>query len=151
VRALIQRVSHASVTVDNVEVGKIKLGLLVFLGISSDDSYSDIDYLVHKLKNLRIFNDASGRMNLSISEVNGSFLVISQFTLFASTKKGNRPSFVRAGEPEKAAQLFNDFVSMLESSSNLQVETGRFGEDMQVDLSNSGPVTIILDSKLKEY
>lgn len=150
-RALIQRVSHASVTVDNVEVGKIKLGLLVFLGISSDDSYSDIDYLVHKLKNLRIFNDASGRMNLSISEVNGSFLVISQFTLFASTKKGNRPSFVRAGEPEKAAQLFNDFVSMLESSSNLQVETGRFGEDMQVDLSNSGPVTIILDSKLKEY
>ena len=150
-RALIQRVSHASVTVDNVEVGKIKLGLLVFLGISSDDSYSDIDYLVHKLKNLRIFNDASERMNLSISEVNGSFLVISQFTLFASTKKGNRPSFVRAGEPEKAAQLFNDFVSMLESSSNLQVETGRFGEDMQVDLSNSGPVTIILDSKLKEY
>lgn len=150
-RALIQRVSHASVTVDNVEVGKIKLGLLVFIGISSDDSYSDIDYLVHKLKNLRIFNDSSGRMNLSISEVNGSFLVISQFTLFASTKKGNRPSFVRAGEPEKASQLFNDFVSMLESSSNLQVETGRFGEDMQVDLSNSGPVTIILDSKLKEY
>lgn len=150
-RALIQRVSHASVTVDNVEVGKIKLGLLVFLGISSDDSYSDIDYLVHKLKNLRIFNDSSGRMNLSISEVNGSFLVISQFTLFASTKKGNRPSFVRAGEPEKAAQLFNDFVSILESSSNLQVETGRFGEDMQVELSNSGPVSIILDSKLKEY
>lgn len=150
-RAVIQRVSHASVTVDNVEVGKIKLGLLVFLGISSDDSYSDIDYLVHKLKNLRIFNDSSGRMNLSISEVTGSFLVISQFTLFASTKKGNRPSFVRAGEPEKAAQLFNDFVSILESSSNLQVETGRFGEDMQVELSNSGPVSIILDSKLKEY
>jgi D-aminoacyl-tRNA deacylase len=149
-RVLIQRVSQASVTIDGVVNGEISKGLLVLLGIEHDDSVEDVDWLVTKLVNLRIFNDEEGKMNRAIGEVNGDFLVISQFTLHASTKKGNRPSYVRAARPEIAIPLYELFVQKLGKTSCRAVQTGRFGADMQVALINDGPVTIWMDSKIKE-
>lgn len=150
-RAVIQRVSEASVTIDNSVVGRIELGLLVLLGIEETDTSEDIDYLVKKLNQLRIFSDAEGKMNASIQDVEGSFLVVSQFTLHASTKKGNRPSFIRAAHPDIAVPLYELFIERLNNFAGVPVETGVFGGDMKVGLVNDGPVTIILDSKSRDY
>ncbi len=149
-RTVIQRVSKAAVTVDGEITGMIGNGLLLLLGIEEADVEEDADWLVHKIINLRIFNDREGKMNLSIGEVSGDFLVVSQFTLHANCKKGNRPSFIRAAKPEKAIPLYNHFIHKLELCSGRKVETGVFGAMMDVELVNDGPVTIILDSKTKE-
>jgi D-aminoacyl-tRNA deacylase len=151
VRVVIQRVQEASVTIENSIVGEIGLGLLVLLGIEESDTLEDIDYLVKKLNQLRIFSDAEGKMNASIQDVQGSFLVVSQFTLHASTKKGNRPSFIRAAHPDQAIPLYNVFISALNKFANVSVETGEFGADMKVRLLNDGPVTLLLDSKEKSF
>jgi D-aminoacyl-tRNA deacylase len=149
-RVLIQRVSEASVTSEGTVCGSIATGILVLLGIEHDDSFEDIEWLVTKLVNLRIFSDEEGKMNRAIGEVNGDFLVVSQFTLHASTKKGNRPSYVRAARPELAIPLYEQFVHHLQQASTGKVETGQFGADMKVALVNDGPVTIWMDSKLRE-
>lgn len=149
-RVLIQRVKEASVKVDNQITGKIQKGLLVFLGIENEDVYEDIEWLVKKLIHLRIFNDENGKMNLSIQDVNGDFLVVSQFTLHASYKKGNRPSFTRAATGEKAKFLYESFVQTLEKMYKKPIQTGIFGAYMQVHLINDGPVTIMMDSRMKE-
>lgn len=130
--------------------GEINAGLLVLLGIEAEDTNEDIDWLVRKLISLRIFSDDEGKMNHSITDVNGAFLVISQFTLHASTKKGNRPSYIKAARPEMAVPLYEKFVDELRSQSALTVETGIFGADMKVQLINDGPVTIWIDSKNRE-
>lgn len=146
-RAIIQRVSQASVTVDNEIIGSINLGLLVLLGICDEDGEDDLKWLVQKVMNMRIFGDEDGKMNKSTIDVNGSFLVISQFTLYADTKKGNRPSYIRAARPEIAEPLYEKFVALLKINSKQPVETGVFGADMKVNLVNDGPVSIIIDSK----
>ncbi len=150
-RVVIQRVQEASVTIENSIVGEVGLGLLVLLGIEESDTLEDIDYLVKKLNQLRIFSDEEGKMNASIQDVDGSFLVVSQFTLHASTKKGNRPSFIRAAHPDQAIPLYNVFISALNKFANVSVETGEFGADMKVRLLNDGPVTLLLDSKEKSF
>jgi len=149
-RVLIQRVSEASVTVGNSVVSQIKHGLLLFVGIESEDGEEDIEYLVSKISQLRIFSDEEGKMNLSIKDTQGSFLAVSQFTLHALTRKGNRPSFIKAARPEISEPLFNAFVSRLNVVSDTEVQTGIFGADMKVQLVNDGPVTIWIDSKQKE-
>ena len=149
-RVILQRVSEASVKIDDSIKGSIKDGILILLGIEVIDSELDADWLISKISGLRIFSDSEGKMNLSIKDVNGAFLVISQFTLFASTKKGNRPSYIQAARPEQAIPLYNYFVSKLKSETKLKVETGVFGADMKVSLVNDGPVTISIDSKNKE-
>ena len=148
-RTLIQRVTSGSVKISNEIVGKIDNGLVVLVGIESDDNQTDIDWIVQKLIGLRIFNDLEGKMNLSIGDVSGELLVVSQFTLHASTKKGNRPSFIKAARPETAIPLYETFISELRNK-NFTVATGRFGADMEVTIVNDGPVTIWLDSKNKE-
>jgi D-tyrosyl-tRNA(Tyr) deacylase len=148
-RLLIQRVSEASVKIEGEINGSIQTGLLLFLGIEHEDTLEDVSYLVQKVIAMRIFSDNEGKMNLAITDVNGAFLVISQFTLHAATKKGNRPSFIQAARPEHAIPLYESFIHALRSSSNLKVETGVFGADMKVSLVNDGPVTIWIDSKLK--
>lgn len=149
-RVVIQRVSEASVKIQGVIHGEINAGLLVLLGIEAEDTNEDIDWLVRKLISLRIFSDDEGKMNHSITDVNGAFLVISQFTLHASTKKGNRPSYIKAARPEMSIPLYEKFVDELRSQSALTVETGIFGADMKVQLINDGPVTIFIDSKNRE-
>ncbi len=149
-RIVIQRVSEASVKIENKIVGSIEKGMLILLGIEHDDSEEDVQWLVGKLINLRIFSDEEGKMNLSIQDVKGAFLVVSQFTLHASTKKGNRPSYVKAARPELAIPLYQLFIEKLAIDSVLRVETGEFGADMKVALINDGPVTIIIDSKTRE-
>jgi D-tyrosyl-tRNA(Tyr) deacylase len=149
-RILIQRTTEASVKIEGEIVGSIENGFVVLVGIEHEDETSDADWLIQKLIGLRIFSDENGKMNLSIQEIGGSFLVISQFTLHASTKKGNRPSYIQAAKPEKAVPLYNYFVEELKSKSNLKVETGQFGADMKVSLVNNGPVTIWMDSKNRE-
>lgn len=149
-RVVIQRVSRASVTIDGHIKGKIAQGLLIFLGIEEEDNTTDIDWLVAKIISLRIFNDAEDKMNLSVTDVDGGILVISQFTLHASTKKGNRPSFIKAARPEKANQLYEAFVKKLADLFKKEIFTGSFGADMKVELMNDGPVTIIIDTKQKE-
>jgi len=149
-RVLIQRVKRASVSIEGHLKGHILDGLLVFLGIIDDDNDDDIDWLCRKLINLRIFNDQEGIMNLSIQDIGGGLLLISQFTLHASTKKGNRPSYIRAAKPDFAEEMYDKFIDKLRSTSGLKVETGEFGADMKVDLINDGPVTIMIDSKIKE-
>jgi len=149
-RVVVQRVANAKVTVADEIVGRIDRGLLILLGVGLDDTELDIEWLVHKITNMRIFSDSEGKMNTSITEVNGSFLVVSQFTLQASTKKGNRPSYTKAARPEQAVPLYKRFVELLEVQSGRPVETGVFGADMQVALVNDGPVTIWLDTKNKE-
>lgn len=149
-RVVLQRVSEASVKVESKIVGQINNGILVLLGITIDDSQDDIDWLVKKISQLRIFSDDEGKMNLSIQDVQGSILVISQFTLHASTKKGNRPSYINAARPEIAIPLYENFINSLKLESGLSVETGIFGADMKVSLLNDGPVTIIMDSINRE-
>lgn len=148
-KAVIQRVSEASVTIDNKISGKVGTGYLILLGIVADDTTADIQWLAKKICNLRIFNDAEGLMNLSIGDVNGDILVVSQFTLHAKTKKGNRPSYVYAAKPDIAIPLYQEFVAELSKILGKPVETGKFGADMQVSLVNDGPVTIIIDTKNK--
>ncbi len=149
-RVVIQRVSHAQVKVNGDSVGEIETGLLILLGITHADTEEDIDWLVNKIYHLRIFNDSAGVMNLSIADIAGSFLVISQFTLHASTKKGNRPSYINAAAPALAIPLYEKFLEKLNTVSGLRVEKGIFGADMKVSLINDGPVTISMDSKNKE-
>lgn len=149
-RVTIQRVSTASVTVEQRIVSEISNGLLLFLGIEEADTEEDIKWLSKKVANLRIFNDAEGVMNLSLLQINGEALVISQFTLHASTKKGNRPSYIKAARPEVAVPLYEQFVSQLEKDLGKKVGTGIFGADMKVTLLNDGPVTIQIDTKYKE-
>ena len=149
-KIVIQRVSKASVTIHQNKVANIQEWLLILLGIVNDDTQQDIDWLVRKVQNLRIFNDAQDVMNKSLIDVDGDVLVVSQFTLYASTKKGSRPSYVKAAKPEVAIPLYQQFVSSLETALNKKVQTGEFGADMKVELLNNGPVTIIIDSKIKE-
>lgn len=149
-RAVIQRVSRASVTVDGKTVAKINSGLLVLLGIENADTKEDIQWLSRKIANLRIFNDSKGVMNKSLVEEDGDAIVVSQFTLHASTKKGNRPSYIKAAKPDIAIPLYESFVSQFQKDLDKNVGTGVFGADMKVDLINDGPVTIIVDTKNKE-
>jgi D-aminoacyl-tRNA deacylase len=148
-RLVIQRVISASVEIDSQVVAKINRGLLVLLGIEHVDNETDVEWLCGKLEGLRIFSDEEGKMNLSLKDINGSILLVSQFTLFASTKKGNRPSFIQSAKPEHAITLYNYFIKMLRSKQ-LLVETGVFGADMNIQLVNQGPVTILMDSKNRE-
>jgi D-aminoacyl-tRNA deacylase len=149
-RILLQRVSQASVTIEGQTKSSIGPGLLILLGIEHDDAPEDADWLCKKIAGLRIFSDAAGLMNLSVQDIDGNCLVVSQFTLHASTKKGNRPSFIRAARPETAIPLYEYFVQALEKETNRTVQTGAFGADMKVALINDGPVTIWMDSKAKE-
>ena len=148
-RVLLQRVSEASVTVSNEIIGSIEAGVLLLVGIESEDNAEDIDWLVRKIVQMRIFEDSEGKMNLSLMDVGGAALVVSQFTLHASTKKGNRPSFIKAARPEIAIPLYEAFISRLKDEK-IDVATGEFGAGMKVALMNDGPVTIWLDSKGKE-
>jgi D-tyrosyl-tRNA(Tyr) deacylase len=149
-RTIIQRVSEASVTIDGCVKSSIGKGLLVLAGFEEADTQEDLEWISSKLVNLRIFNDESGLMNLSIRDVAGDLLVVSQFTLHALTKKGNRPSFIRAAKPDVAIPLYEKFVQLLEKELGKPVGTGEFGADMKVNLLNDGPVTIFIDSKNKE-
>lgn len=146
-RALVQRVSEASVTVDGKITGQIGRGFLVLLGVADSDQPADLDYIAKKLPALRVFEDDAGKMNLSVQDVKGELLVVSQFTLIADTRKGNRPSFIGAARPEKAIPIYEELVARLRASG-LRVETGVFGADMKVRLLNDGPVTILLDSSV---
>ena len=148
-RTVVQRVSEAEVVIDGNQYSIIKSGLLVLVGIESEDSAEDIEWLVNKLIGLRIFNDTDGVMNLSIGEVNGEILVISQFTLQASTRKGNRPSYMKAARPEIAIPIYEKFIKALSLRLGKEVKTGQFGADMKIGLVNDGPVTIIIDTKNK--
>ena len=149
-RAVIQRVSHASVTIDSMVKSSIQQGYLILLGICDEDTMEDVDWLVKKIANLRVFGDENDVMNRSILEVDGEALVVSQFTLFASYKKGNRPSWFRAGSHEHSIPLYEAFCKQLSSQLGKPVGTGEFGADMKVELLNDGPVTICMDTKNKE-
>ena len=149
-RAVIQRVSKASVTVDGKVTGKINHGLLVFIGIEDADTNEDITWLSNKIVNLRIFNDENGVMNRSVKDEDGTILLVSQFTLHASTKKGNRPSYIKASKPEIAVPLYQNMIAQLERDLGAPVQCGIFGADMKVELLNDGPVTILIDTKNKE-
>ena len=146
-RIVLQRVKSASVSIDEVVVGKIGQGFLLLVGVGPEDSSDDASYLARKIAGMRIFSDENGKMNLSIDQIGGKILSVSQFTLFADTKKGNRPSFTGAASPEHATNLYEEFNELLRTEYGLTVETGEFGADMQVSLVNDGPVTIILDTK----
>ena len=147
-RIVIQRVSEASVKINDNTVAEISSGLVILLGIETTDSETDADYLVQKLINLRVFSDEEGKMNLSVTDIKGGILVVSQFTLFADTKKGNRPSFIRAARPEQAIPLYDYFLKQLKVNFKGAIQNGVFGSDMKVFLVNDGPVTIILDSRI---
>ena len=149
-RAVVQRVSKASVTVEGEIISKIGLGLLILLGVENEDAKADIEWLSRKIVNLRIFNDEEGVMNKSLLEINGEAIVVSQFTLQASTKKGNRPSYLKAAKPEIAIPAYENFIERLEIDLGKKVGTGVFGADMKVELLNDGPVTITIDTKNKE-
>ena len=149
-KIIIQRVSKASVTINKNKVAEINNGLLILVGIVVEDAQEDIGFLVRKITNLRIFNDENGVMNHSLLETKGEVIVVPQFTLQASTKKGNRPSYIKAAKPEIAIPLYKNFLQTLEKELHKKVQTGEFGADMKVELLNDGPVTIIIDSKNKE-
>ena len=149
-KTVIQRVLQASVTIDNKIVSEIKTGLLVLVGIENTDSQEDTSWLVTKIVNLRIFADENNIMNLSIKDIDGEIIIISQFTLHASTKKGNRPSYLKASKPEIAIPIYENFVQKLQFELGKKVQTGVFGADMKVNLINDGPVTIVIDSKNKD-
>ncbi len=149
-RAVIQRVSEASVKIDGKLVAEIQQGLVILLGVEHSDSEEDAAWLSKKIASLRIFSDEQGLMNLSTADVKGSFLVVSQFTLHAKTKKGNRPSFIHAASPEFAIPLYERFCMQLQSHSGQEVQTGEFGANMKISLTNDGPVTILIDTKQKE-
>lgn len=146
-RVIVQRCSCAEVRIDGETVGQIGTGFLLLVGITDGDTEHEADILAKKVAQMRVFEDAEGKMNLALNDVDGAILSISQFTLYADCKKGNRPSFIRAARPETAAPLYDYFNSVLRSQYNLHVETGRFGADMKVDFINDGPVTILLDSE----
>ncbi|MGV9004615.1 D-aminoacyl-tRNA deacylase [Flavobacterium sp.] len=149
-KAVIQRVSHASVTIENEIVAAIHTGLLVLIGIEDADTQEDIDWLTSKIANLRIFADENAVMNLSIKDIKGEIIVVSQFTLHAAIKKGNRPSYIKASKPEIAIPLYEKFVAQMEVKISKKIQTGQFGADMKVALINDGPVTLLLDTKNKE-
>ena len=152
-RAVIQRVTHAKVTVGNDVSGQIGQGMMILFGVEdgeNPDDEKDIDWLVQKIANLRIFNDKDGIMNLSVKDIDGEILVVSQFTLFAKTKKGNRPSYINAARPETAVPIYEKFVKKLSDTLGKAIPTGIFGADMQVELTNDGPVTIIIDTQRKD-
>jgi D-aminoacyl-tRNA deacylase len=149
-RILLQRVRSATVTVEGEVVGSIDLGLLILLGIEHDDTPDDAEWLTQKVATMRIFSDEAGLMNRSVQDLSGALLVVSQFTLHASTRKGNRPSFIRAARPEQAIPLYEFFKEKMAAASGCRVESGRFGADMQVALVNDGPVTIWMDSRNRE-
>ncbi|MCB0501687.1 MAG: D-tyrosyl-tRNA(Tyr) deacylase [Bacteroidetes bacterium] len=149
-RAVIQRVSNAKVTIDDVVKGEIKLGYLILLGIETMDDENDVNWLIKKIIGLRVFSDQDGKMNCSIKDVDGNILLVSQFTLHASYKKGNRPGFTKAARPEQAIPLYQNFIQQLELELAKPIACGEFGANMQVSLSNDGPVTIIMDSKNPE-
>ena len=149
-RIVLQRVSQASVTVDGNKTADIQKGLLVLVGIEDSDTQEDIDWLVGKIIKMRIFGDENDVMNCSVQDIDGEIIVVSQFTLHASTKKGNRPSYIKASKPEFAIPMYENFVKSLEKEFNKKVQTGIFGADMKVSLLNDGPVTILIDSKNKE-
>jgi D-tyrosyl-tRNA(Tyr) deacylase len=149
-RILVQRVTKASVTIDNSIKSKIGKGLLIFVGIEDADSEEDIEWLTNKVTNLRIFDDENGVMNKSVIETNAEVLVVSQFTLHASTKKGNRPSYIKAARPDIAIPLYEKFCNTMSHKTGVPVQDGRFGADMKVELVNDGPVTIWIDSKVRE-
>ena len=149
-KSVIQRVSSASVTIDSKIVAEIQKGLLVLVGIEDTDTQEDTNWLCQKIANLRIFGDENDVMNLSVRDIDGEIIVVSQFTLQASTKKGNRPSYINASKPDVAIPIYEGFVQQLEKELGKKVQTGVFGADMQVSLLNDGPVTIIIDSKNKE-
>ncbi|PXY40126.1 D-tyrosyl-tRNA(Tyr) deacylase [Flavobacterium cheongpyeongense] len=149
-KVVLQRVSQASVTVDSKIVADIKKGLLVLVGIEDADTQEDIDWLVGKIIKMRIFGDENDVMNCSVQDIKGDIIVVSQFTLHASTKKGNRPSYIKASKPEFAIPMYESFVKTLEKEFNKKIQTGIFGADMKVSLLNDGPVTILIDSKNRE-
>lgn len=149
-RAVIQRVTSASCRVDNQVTGNIELGLLILLGVEDADTHEDMEWLAAKIVNMRIFGDTDGLMNKALVDVDGDILLISQFTLFAATKKGNRPGFTRAARPDKAIPLYEAMINQLSTLLNKPVQTGIFGADMKIDLVNDGPVTIVMDTKNKE-
>lgn len=149
-KVVIQRVSEASVTIEDHKVADIQIGLLVLIGIVEEDAQEDIDFLVQKIIHLRIFNDENGIMNTSLFAIRGEIIVVSQFTLQARTKKGNRPSYIKAAKPLIAIPLYENFIQTLEKELDKKVQTGVFGADMKVALVNDGPVTIVIDSKNKE-
>ena len=149
-KAVIQRVSQSSVTINNEIVAQIQQGLLVLVGIEDTDNQEDINWLTSKIANLRIFADENDVMNLSLKDIDGEMIVVSQFTLHALTKKGNRPSYIKASKPEIAIPLYESFVQQIEIELGKKVQTGQFGADMKVGLVNDGPVTIIIDTKNKE-
>ena len=149
-RVVIQRGSEASVIIEGSIYSAIKSGLLILVGIEIDDNVEDAEWLAKKIISLRIFSDQEGKMNLDINQINGDVLLISQFTLFAQTKKGNRPSYIRSARPEQAIPLYEKFIALLTSEFGKEINTGIFGADMKVHLINDGPVTILIDSKHKE-
>jgi D-tyrosyl-tRNA(Tyr) deacylase len=149
-KAVIQRVSHSSVTIENKVVAEIQKGFLILIGIEEADSSEDIEWLTSKIANLRIFGDENEVMNLSLKDINGDVIVVSQFTLHALTKKGNRPSYIKAAKPDVAIPLYENFVAQMELEVGRKIQTGQFGADMKVSLINDGPVTIIIDTKNKE-
>lgn len=149
-RILIQRVKKASVTIDNIVKSSINKGLLLFVGICDEDSKEDIQWLVKKVVNIRLFDDENGVMNLSLLDTGGELLAVSQFTLMASTKKGNRPSYIKAAKPEISIPLYEEFCKEIEAALGKKIGTGEFGADMKVELLNDGPVTIFIDSKNRE-
>ena len=149
-RAVIQRVENASVKINDQITSSIKTGVLILLGIEMADNVEDVTWLTKKISQLRIFNDEKGVMNLSLFDIDGEALVVSQFTLHAKTKKGNRPSYIHAAHPDKAIPLYNLFISEMDKLLEKKVQTGKFGAMMDISLTNSGPVTIIIDTKMKE-
>ncbi len=149
-KAVIQRVAQSTVTIEGEIVASIQKGLLILVGIEEADTKEDIEWLSSKIVNLRIFDDDNNVMNLSIKDVNGDVIIVSQFTLHASTKKGNRPSYIKAAKPEIAIPLYNQFIQQVEKDLAKKVQTGQFGADMKVSLLNDGPVTILIDTKNKE-
>ncbi|MCC8155467.1 MAG: D-tyrosyl-tRNA(Tyr) deacylase [Tannerellaceae bacterium] len=149
-KTVTQRVQYASVSIDGKEMARIEKGLLILIGIEDRDTTEDIEWLTKKLVNLRIFDDKDGIMNLSVKEIEGEVMIVSQFTLQASTKKGNRPSYIRASKPEKAVPMYESFCKEMEIQLGKKVATGTFGADMKIELLNDGPVTILIDSQNKE-
>jgi D-tyrosyl-tRNA(Tyr) deacylase len=150
-RVVIQRVAHAAVVIDEKIKSEIKIGFLILLGIESSDTHEDITYLCNKIATLRVFNDHEGKMNLSLQDIKGEILLISQFTLYADTQKGRRPSFIRAARPEVAIPIYEQFTKQLAKISQCPVYTGEFGADMKVSLLNDGPVTIVIDSRQRDF
>jgi len=150
-RAVLQRVKYAKVEIEGAVEGEIDAGILILLGITQDDTEEDMDWLIRKIIKLRIFNDDTGKMNRSVVDVNGQILVVSQFTLYASTMKGNRPSYIRSAPPDVSIPIYERFIEKLISQFNGKVATGKFGAMMEVSLLNNGPVTIIMDSKQPDF